>query len=537
MPLPRENTAWPPASHADIFSAMETWDAWYAGDPERLARTYGSQAATETPTRPSQFSGGLVGKASRFFWGRPIAPDQRSTNLHIPLASDIAAASADLLYSDPPTFSVDSPDESGRVQGRLEAYMEEAMQDELVAGAEIGAALGGRFHRVTWDHEVVPDSPFLTTVHCDAALPEFRFGRLVAVTFWTVVEKHGGTVLRHLERHELDNGIGVVEHALYEGTGDNLGRRVPLTEHHSVEHLAVAVDGDSRLRDGRTPGLMVAYVANRMPQRKWRTHAVGRHLGRSDYDSLEGLFDQLDEVWSSWMRDIRLGRARILIARSMLEDRGPGQGASFDADREVFTPLDGTLPTIEDSSLPIDQVQFAIRVDEHRKTAREILDQIVRQAGYSTGTFGEAHDGDMDITATEVEAREKRSLMTRDRKIRSERPALASLARKMLSIDREVFKNTDADPDADVTVTFPDAVQDTDRQRAQAVSLLASAGAISTEMKVRMARPEWDDDQIGEEVARIRDESDVLDPGSLRLRPGGESVPTVSAVDDEPLEP
>ena len=35
------------------------------------------------------------------------------------------------------------------------------------------------------------DRPFLSTVNADKAIPTFRWGRLVAVTFWTVVARNG----------------------------------------------------------------------------------------------------------------------------------------------------------------------------------------------------------------------------------------------------------------------------------------------------------------------------------------------------------
>lgn len=59
--------------------------------------------------------------------------------------------------------------------------------------------------------------PFLTTVDADAAWPEFRWRRLVGVTFWRLVDTNGQTARRHLERHELDpTGNGIVLQALYE---------------------------------------------------------------------------------------------------------------------------------------------------------------------------------------------------------------------------------------------------------------------------------------------------------------------------------
>ena len=51
-------------------------------------------------------------------------------------------------------------------------------------------------------------------------------------------------------------------------------------------------------------------------------------LAARTFDQLEPLFDALDEVYASWMRDIRLGKARILAGRNSLQDNGLGQGAT-----------------------------------------------------------------------------------------------------------------------------------------------------------------------------------------------------------------
>jgi len=508
VPLPPNGLAWPPAPLATVRPALEQWSAWYEGTPEALTAAYSRTALA--PSRPSQYRGGVIGAVARFWWGRPLDDlTQRRDQLHVPIAADLCQASADLLYAEPPTLTLpDGARGATATLDRLEEFVDDGFHTVLASGAEVGAALGGRYHRVTWDRDVVPDRPFLTTVHADAAWPEFRWDRLVAVTFWHVIEANGQTVLRHVERHELDaQGNGLVLHGLYEGTKENLGRAVPLTEHSSTRGLATLVDADGALVDGRTPGLCVEFVPNQRPQRRWRTDHVGKSLGRSDLDGVEPLMDALDEAYSSWMRDIRLGKGRILVAESMLDSMGPGQGASFNLDRDVFVGLPNVLPPREGSGLPVQAEQFAIRVDEHERTVNALVEQILRSAGYSAQTFGEGPEGGA-ITATEVHSRERRSFLTRDRKVRLERPAVGRLVEKMLSIDAAVFGTQGVVPLRPL-VTFGDSVQDSLLSLAQTAAALEQAKAASTETKVRMLHPDWDDTQVGREVAAIRDEQAI----------------------------
>lgn len=506
MPLPSNGTTWPPLP-PEITNAMRAWDAWYVGAPDVLTAAYAG-----TSGQPRRV-GGVVGTLARWFWGRPVADlTQTRQHLHVPIAADLAQASADLLYADPPTMTVANGDGNKATAARLEQYLDDGLMTVLSGGAEIGAVLGGRYQRVTWDREL-SDRPFLSTVHADAAIPTFRWDRLVAVTFHHVVETNGQQVLRHLERHELIGGVGHVFHGLYEGTTDNLGRAVPLTESAATAGLATQVDADGALTEGRTRGLCVEYIPNLTPQRRWRTHPVGKSLGRSDFDGIEPLMDALDEVYNSWMRDVRLAKSRLIVPEYMLRTNGPGHGAAFDADQEVFVPL--KMAAGEDGDAPITPQQFAIRVAEHQQTAQQLVEDILRSAGYSAATFGEDEDG-AAATATETMARKGRSLLTRGRKVRLERPALARLGEKMLSIDQAVFNTPGLVPQP-VDVDFGDTVQESPLQLAQTAQALRAARATSTKTLVRMVHPDWTDQQVDDEAALILSEDGMADPADPAL--------------------
>src|SRR5690606_3499095 len=272
--------------------------------------------------------------------------------------------------------------------------------------ADVQAALGGVYLRVVWDREVNPDGPWLAPVHADAAVPEWSYDRLSAVTFWRAVEDDGaGGIWRHLERH----APGAIRHGLYYRTTRNLGRRMALADHKATAGLAREItDGDAIATGG--PLLTAGYIPNQMPSRRWRSLPAGVHLGRSDYEGLEPVMDRLDFVWSSWMRDIDLGRGRLIVPSYMLDYQGPGKAAGWQPDRRIFTPVNA-LPNPSGSEKGITIAQFAIRVAEHRDTCEALLEQILRSAGYSAQTFGVA--GDAVQTATEIQARERRSLTTR----------------------------------------------------------------------------------------------------------------------------
>jgi len=503
MPLPTTDTAWPPKHLEQITPTLTAWSAWWTGNPDQLTAVYRTGGPTRGPvTRPSQLRGGVVGAAARFWWGRPQNSGQRQDFTHVPLAADIARTSADLLFSEPPTIHV----EDTTTQGYLDDTLADPLFATLTGGAEAAAALGGVYLRVTWD-PAVADHAFVTVVPADEAVPEFTWGRLRAVTFWHVVDRDGSTVWRHLERHELlPTGIGVIQHGLYQGSPDRLGRPVPLTDKAATAPLADAVAADGYVAAGRTPGLSVVYIPNTDPAtaKAWRGVAPAGGLGAADIDGIESLLDDLDEIHAAWMRDIRLAKARLVVARYMLDDNGPGAGASMDLDREVFAPL--KLAAAEEGDAPITPVQFAIRFEEHRASAQEWSDRIVQSAGYSVQTFGEQGETSQ-TTATEVMARESRSLKTRGRKLRLWRPALQELVGKLLSVNADVFHQRHEG--TGLTVSFPDGIWETPLQAAQTAAALRAAEAASTRTLVALVHPDWDAVRVDAEAVAILRERGV----------------------------
>ncbi|MFT4189878.1 MAG: phage portal protein [Aeromicrobium sp.] len=510
MGLPTRDTAWPPPVLAPLLTDISTWAAWYSGQPDELAAAYRTATGGREPvTRPSQHADGVVGRFARWFWGQPTPAGQQRTKLHVPLAADLATGSADLLFSEPPQITTDTDEQEKRK--RLDRILEGAGWESLLPeAAETAAALTGVYLRIVWDNSIA-DHPLITVVQPDSALPEFAFGQLRAVTFWQVVDRQGQTVTRHLERHEP----GRILHGLYEGTPDRLGRTVPLAEHPSTAGLSV--DADQAIATGAT-GLTAVYIPNVRPQRrsKWRNHPLGTHMGRSDLDGIEPALDALDEVYTSWMRDVRLGKARIIADADALTTRGRGQGADLDLDREVFVGINGMSDGGDGS--PITAQQFAIRAADHEATITGLLRRIVPGAGYSPQTFGVDTDGAV-ATATEITARERKTTTTREKKTRYWTPQLRRLLATLCEVDAHHFGGPG--PMDALTLDFGPAGEPTPLELATTAQALKGAQAASTETLVRLVHPDWTPDQVAEEAAAILAESSI-DVPALGVLPGQE---------------
>src|SRR5690606_16468254 len=95
----------------------------------------------------------LLDQVSRFFWGNPPEPGNlRDAKLHVPLAGDIASTSADLLFGEPPVWSIpESLDGQDGTQGRMDKIVKNGLIPVLLEAAETDSALGGVYLRVNID--------------------------------------------------------------------------------------------------------------------------------------------------------------------------------------------------------------------------------------------------------------------------------------------------------------------------------------------------------------------------------------------------
>ncbi len=332
----------------------------------------------------------------------------------------------------------------------------------------------------------------------DMAVPEFKHGILTAVTFHRVLREHDNNrVHRLLERHEVE-GTGesrrcVVLSQVYEGTVDRLG---------------VATQGTGDIYDGTPPParvvlpfkeLDVEYIPNIRPNRLWRAE----NLGVSDIQGSETLLDALDETYASWMRDIRLAKARILVPREYLRQDEGSDTPTFDLDQEIYVGMDMEPGLTQDSRSMLAH-QFAIRYNEHRETSRELIDRIVSNAGYSPVTLGH-HTDSQDMTGTAMRITEHKTLLTLRRKAAWWRPAIANVLFHMMEIDKEIFGG-DTVP-IKPTVDISDSIIDNPLELAQTALALSSANSASIETRVRIVNPDWSESEVDAEVARITTET------------------------------
>lgn len=480
--LPDNNTSLYDLIDTDWQRRVREWEAWYSADPERILNYYALEAR-------------------KYNSGRFYASQERrelDQVMHMPLAADIAAVSASLLFSESPEFDV-----ADAVRERFEGFAEGAnLGALLLEAAEIAAAAGGVYLKIDLDG-MVSDFPVLSAMPPTSCRGVFHRGVLTDFLHWKVVasDEAKDAYWRLFESRSRSQGGVTIEAALYKGRADNIGSRVPMDsipETRGFDDAAQTVPLDR--------GIGVVYVPNRLPNRL----KPNSPQGVSDYQACISLLDALDEAYTSWMRDIEDGRSRLLIDESFLDGTKAADGsARFNTNERAFVKLSMEAARVgEKGYKPIEQVQFAIRMEEHKATCLHLIEQIVDRAGYSPASFGFGLEGRAE-SGTALRMRERKSMLTRNKKSRYWTARLKELLRQVGEFDRLVGGSGEWDID----VTLADSVVPDALELAQTVQALTAASAVSLERKVRIVNPDWTDEMVTAEVGAIRAETGLsLEP-------------------------
>lgn len=502
MAMPENDSAFPPESMVGLTEKYREHNAWNSGDQHELLAVYSDNA----PRRV-----GVKGWLRKMWSGESDLVNSVTTRMHVNLPQEIARNNAKLLFSVPVTVkpkNIKDEDQQGatKAEERLKLICSPNFHTELQSGAESAAVRGGVFYKVQWNKRVAQHA-FIRKVDAEFAIPTFEDGFLTSVAFVHEVHRFGNTVYRHVEDHSTDeNNIGIITHALFEGTDTTFGTAISLAARPETARFAVTLNerGFGQVST-HTEGLSAVYVPNMVPSASSASGTVAANMGRSDFEGIEQMLDAYDEGMSSWMRDIRLGMGRIIVDAKMLDRLGAGLGMGFDSFREVLTPVKIPSASQLGNDKPlVEQVQFEIRTEDFKTLLEFLLKRIVSAAGYSAASFS-VEDGARAMTATEIKASFRESLVTRDQKIRLWVEALVYIIRKALAVDAQVFSTGVTETDLDVV--FPDAFQPDPKAIAEQNALDAASKSSSIFTRVKLAHPDLTPDEINKEVERIREEN------------------------------
>lgn len=461
------------------------WMIWYSGVPERIANYYDEFLNTFSPR------GGSVNVK---FWGNQNS-ELNNDFVHLPIAGDIASISADLLFSEPPEVALETENERF-----TETLKENKFGERIIHAAEICAAAGGVYLK-TDINSSESEFPIITIRYPDSAIPQFKQnGDLKSVVFHRVIHSEKKNY-RLYEKRYIDAGL-VVEFELKELKD---GKDAKTVDVKSIPETA----GLSNALYPNYTNLGVQYIPNMLPNKQFPKS----HEGISDYATCISLMDALDEAWTSWVNDVTLGQGRVFVDENVL-DMKDGK-FKFDPYKRVIMNIDMASANMGEGHKPIESVQFAIRAEEHLKTCQSLTEQIISLSGYSPQSFGLEIGGRAE-SGTALRIRERKSMLTKQKKSRYWMYGLQEFLFQMQEIDVMSRLSTSYEAQRP-SVSLADSVVKDPKEISETIRNLDQARAVSQYMKVKLWNEDWTDEQIEEEVKRIReDESTELpDPFSV----------------------
>ena len=431
------------------------------------------------------------------FWKR----NSNKCRVHLPLAADIASTSANLLFSQEPTYTIfhDGKEEvEGKQQKRLEELlMKNNVASKLNESAETCSAMGDIYMKLRWNANIT--YPILDVVQPDQSWPEYMLGELRCCHFFTdvVTDTEKDVYVRAYECYMK----GKIVMALYQGTSTTLGRKLPDA---TLRQLGYQPEIKCPIDE-----LLAIHIPNVRPNRKYRSSMHGR----SDFDGLRDMFDSLDETFSSWMRDVRLAKAKLIVPAEYLRKRKVPEGMEeqlqtrgsfeFDADVETYVAMD--INTDIAGGTGITPSQFAIRAGEHMETCQEIITYILQLAGYSPQSFG-FHVQGAAASGTALNIRERKSAVTKNKKLTYWQAPLEQILTAMIRLDYALYPDAGGDGVDNVNVAFADSMGADAYTVAETIEMLHRASAASTITKIRMMHPDWSEQQVVNEVRLIEHE-------------------------------
>lgn len=454
---------WPPDSANERLDAIRKARSWWSGVD--LAKHAGEHFWTaKDPTAGEK-------------WTKPTI--RKEHRIHVPVAADLSLVAADHLFGG----GIELPAGDARLNELAEQV---SLSTLMPVAAERASGMGEVYLEVGWRDRTVP---MLNVVDADRVVPEFSWGRMVAAEVGADLAGHRGRRWIYVKRFEP----GIIYHRLYQratGVTTNPLVQQPLAQHPET----AALQPVSRMPAGISDRLALTYVPNARPK-------SNRAGGASDTEGAEPLMAAVDEVASGLQRDFRLGKGRLVVSEWLLDRTKPLDGTLFDTNAEIFSPIGST----GEESMRNDIVPYQpdIRVTQHLDAVRDYIMRIVSSAGYSPDSLI-VNRVQLPESGIARRLREAASIRTTQRKIAIWRPAIAEVLSSLMVV---AYGGTPPVIPVSIRSAYAPDIAET----ANVVAQLAAASAASTETKVRLVHPTWDDEQVANEVERILEERQTRD--------------------------
>jgi len=239
--------------------------------------------------------------------------------------------------------------------------------------------------------------------------------------------------------------------------------------------------------------------------------------GASDYEGGIDSFDALDEVYSMIVQELRDNKTIRYIPDSMIP-RDKNDPSTLLDDDFVTNYIKVKGDPDQDGKDKIETTFIKDKTEEHLAKYRTYLTTAINNAGLSPFALGITGLESINSSAESQQERNKVTLETRSRKLKLWVPFMEDVFTQMLIMNSWIQKNTSAVQEAfdkidlnfnnlKLNIEFNDYVQDSVEKKINTWGSAKGQNVASTYEAVRRIHPEWDEEQVNDEVNLIRFEN------------------------------
>lgn len=463
--------AWPPPGQREVWNRIDLWAAFRRSDEAAIKQHAG------------------VPWARRYIQG--------------PVPRLIARAKGNLLYGEPCDVA---PASESDVANMDRICRENAIADGHSAELHRAAVIASS-EREVWGRIVVApqllDVPIIEFCSRRHVIPRFAGRFVVGATFVKEWQEGARRVWRLLEHYDA----GTIKSELYLGTPNLLGAEVSLDSFDPTKGVEQLV-----LTGFDRP--LCVFIPNALDG-----DPCG---GYSDYQGLEERFLAVNEAATVAQENLRLaGQQRALV------------DARYTRNGKLLPGHDVWVRSSEsavagDAGKALQVIDYDFKGQAITEYTDSLIDATLSFGGASPQLVGRSVDGGA-LSGTALRLKLTHSLMEAAGTGGFFDRGVQRLVRMAAVIDsRPVgqggFGRRWATPDEDPSITRGDGLPRDDMEAAQWLVLAFGAEAISLEERVRWLHPDWRQNKLDEEVARLRaEEKAKADAAAPRLpgdRPG-----------------
>lgn len=305
---------------------------------------------------------------------------------HYPMPSMIANAFSSILFSNRPSFTIDSGSKA-RDKKHTERLEEIFAVNDILSllqeSAQLQSYSGGVAFKINLD-STLTDVPLITAYPREKYNVHKKFGQIVYIDFFDEFEKY---TLR--SRY----GRGYISYTLFMGTKEVNLNVIPQTA--DLKDIAF-MDTERNL----IPFIFATEIPN-------------KGHGHSDYQGLTTSFHALDETYSSMVNYIRKTKPHIFITEDLVQKDAFGKPERFNEFDTVITMLDSTP---DGTATQINREDIGVNVDGYLETFNALRNIILQKAGISPSTLG-IESGGANASGEALNIRERASARTRTEKL------------------------------------------------------------------------------------------------------------------------